>query len=508
MWYSAFAIFDPLEDDLAMSYIGLDSEKILKMMETENDKVVSVYHCDAHLIRRQMKQMGVTRGHVRHGLLRKVRNTPHKMMNMSFRGMAWELLVEDEDFVALYKSSSTEDGNEPEALWPIFNAKKLDLEDLIAYCKYPWGEREDLFGENDWGANELHPVPGQPHVVWVRNTIGASWLSILEQLQEEYKVKFGLAQTIAFSAAFGGLFDYAAIDHNAITTKKHALLPSGKRIKDIRAELPRVASVVRSMGFDYKSVMEDFEQLRLFNIASTQRAALTWKADGDAKRVKDKTFKVEPEAPRAVAVKQNMRTRPPANMLQKSGKFDGILCNTCSLWRSCPQYREGEVCAVPGSDGRRLAKMFGSRDPSKIIDALGEWNTKMAERALDALDDEMPTEDKALDATVTTALNQVFANGVKLAKLVDPTLNGGVQLNIGAQANGRAAVQAAAMRVQKGEANERELAATVIAELEADGHARADITEQMVRDKMREYMTREGQPELEAEVIEDEREGQ
>lgn len=149
------------------------------------------------------------------------------------------------------------------------------------------------------------------------------------------------------------------------------------------------------------------------------------------------------------------------------------------------------MCTVPRSDGKRLAEMFGSRDPDKIIDALGEWNAKMAERAFDAMDGEMPTEDKALDPTVSTALKQVFDNGTKLAKLINPSLGsgggGGTTVNIGITGGARPQVTA----TRTDESQTRELAATVIAELEAEGHQRSQITEQMVKDKLREYVQNE-----------------
>lgn len=179
----------------------------------------------------------------------------------------------------------------------------------------------------------------------------------------------------------------------------------------------------------------------------------------------------------------------------------------------CSYFREGSVCTVPNSDGKRLAEMFGSRDPDKIIDALGEWNQKMAARALDSLDDEMP-EKSALDPTVSTALKQVFDNGVKLAKLINPNLDGkgggGTTVNVGINmANGQRP-QVTAQRTD--ESHTRELAATVIAELEAEGYQRSQITETMVREKLKEYVAKEtghqpkptyGMQAIEGEVVED-----
>ena len=39
-----------------------------------------------------------------------------------------------------------------------------------------------------------------------------------------------------------------------------------------------------------------------------------------------------------------------------------MTCSTCSLWRKCSLYREGSVCTVGGTNGRRLAEQFRSRN--------------------------------------------------------------------------------------------------------------------------------------------------
>lgn len=153
--------------------------------------------------------------------------------------------------------------------------------------------------------------------------------------------------------------------------------------------------------------------------------------------------------------------------------------------------------------------MFGSRDPDKIIDALGEWNAKMAQRAMDAMEEEhmnLP-DDKVIDSNVSTALNQVFANGTKLAKLINPSL-GAPTVNI--NAGGGARPQVTSQRVGN-ESNTRELAATVIAELESEGFDRGSITEAMVKEKLQEYVKRDndaqaaeyGMKEIEAEVVDE-----
>lgn len=121
---------------------------------------------------------------------------------------------------------------------------------------------------------------------------------------------------------------------------------------------------------------------------------------------------------------------------------------------------------MPGSETNGLAKYFQSRDSDRIIDALGTVLAAQASR----LERGMQVEDEfsELDPEVTKLMNQVFTNGVKLAKLVNPNLTKPlVQIN-----NGAAAAVSGS--------NPQQLMAAVVRAIEDTGVKREDITQQMV----------------------------
>jgi hypothetical protein len=99
---------------------------------------------------------------------------------------------------------------------------------------------------------------------------------------------------------------------------------------------------------------------------------------------------------------------------------------------------------------------------------------------------------EVLDPEVTKIMNQLFTNGVKLAKLVNPNLTKPlVQIN-----NGRAAAV--------GAADPKQLAVEVIRALEAQGIARENITTEMFQAMMMKMVTDGAEPAaIQGQVIED-----
>lgn len=163
---------------------------------------------------------------------------------------------------------------------------------------------------------------------------------------------------------------------------------------------------------------------------------------------------------------------------------DKFQCNTCSLSASCKYFREGAVCSVPGAEPVELARLFQSRDAGLIIDGLGTLlaaSTRRLERGMmeeDAIGDSNPE--------VTRQISQVFDQGIKLAKLVDPSLRAGpsVQVNVGGSGN---ASQVAA-------ANPQQMVAAVFRELKAQGIDEQDITPEMVQGVLENMATHKQLP--------------
>jgi len=146
---------------------------------------------------------------------------------------------------------------------------------------------------------------------------------------------------------------------------------------------------------------------------------------------------------------------------------DKFLCDVCSLQDTCKYFRVGAICSVPGTEAHDLARFFKTRDAETIIDGLGNLlavETKRLEKAL--ADEEM---DDKIDPQVTKIINTLFDRGVKLAKLLNPSL---VQPKVSLSfTNNTATIQASSAS---------SMMAAVVKELEAQGVPRDKITPEMV----------------------------
>jgi hypothetical protein len=154
----------------------------------------------------------------------------------------------------------------------------------------------------------------------------------------------------------------------------------------------------------------------------------------------------------------------------KPNEGDKFLCDTCTLQDKCRYYRDGSVCTLPGAETVKLAHLFKSRNADSIIDGLGTLVAASASRMERGL--EMERQFNETDPEVTRMMSQVFDQGVKLAKLLEPqrfSPGSKVQVNVGA---GAASIQGG---------NSRQLVANVVRQLEQNGIPREKITTQMVQ---------------------------
>jgi hypothetical protein len=148
---------------------------------------------------------------------------------------------------------------------------------------------------------------------------------------------------------------------------------------------------------------------------------------------------------------------------------DRFLCDTCSLKSGCRYFRVGSVCSVPDAEVAELANLFGTRDSDQIIDALGKLLEIQSGRFAKGIDSE--DEATMLDPEVTKLGTTLFDQGVKLAKLIDPTL----------AANGKMTNNILAIDGSISGKSARELMAHIAKELEERGVARGDITPEMIK---------------------------
>jgi hypothetical protein len=128
--------------------------------------------------------------------------------------------------------------------------------------------------------------------------------------------------------------------------------------------------------------------------------------------------------------------------------------------------------------------MFKSRDADQIIDGLSTLLAANANRLEKGVEEEQAYGE--LDPEVTKIANQLFNQGVQLAKLIDPNLRGGtkVQVNVGGDAQVITA------------SSPKQVMGSIVRELERRGIPREQITPEMVSGLLAEMAS--GKPQHEA----------
>ena len=327
------------------------------------------------------------------------------------------------------------------------------------------------------------PVLGQEHRVVITEIpdarMGTSrvFYRELRELQEEYpECILHLHGSYNFRTIFGLGYQSGDYEPRTYAAKKMIVLPNGKVITVDRAAL--FQQWVNVLGMSVSNLKVPAERC-IFNIRSCIWASKNY--DKDFKFKSNGDVGTDPSAP----VHQPQASSG-GIYKGKPQTGDKITCNTCSLANSCKYFRVDAVCSIPGSETSVLAKFFGSRDSGRIIDALGTVLGTQVERAEEGRRNEQMMGD--LDPQVTKLLNDLFNNGVKLAKLVDPSLTKpAVAINVG---NG----------AQVAGATPNAIMSDVMRTLEKSGIAREDITPEMVASVLTKMQ--EGEPlEIEGQVV-------
>ncbi len=355
--------------------------------------------------------------------------------------------------------------NAPYAVYPTWSyGDSLEmLEELIAT---PVGEDPDVYGDTSLPPDE-RPVKGQEHRVVVTHVppsgtaIGKRFVRIVAELQKDYpECIIHYHGVYSWRVAFGFGFGAADVDARITAQKGSVTLPNGKVMRYERTL--EFKPWLDLLNVQYQDLKVPRNRC-MYNIKSA-----LWAGENYLENVKFRIGGKKDLPPSALNAShsptQNHLTR---NLPVQSG--DKVFCDTCSLVNVCKYYREGAVCSVPGTEVSVFAKMFGSRDPDTIINGLGRLLEKQADRLEGAMDSE--SEFDELDPQVTNIMNSLFANGVKLAKLLKPELGGkGTQVGVFVQ-NGRPVAAGTPSQLMAG----------VVAELEAQGVAREDITPEMIK---------------------------
>lgn len=402
------------------------------------------------------------------GKLAKSRIDPYRHAETYF-GQAktdWRLLLIGTQGTAEYRHG---DRDNPVGVYPTWDASSEPLELLEEMMQYPIGDDGDACNDPTLPADE-RPVSGQEHRVVVTDLPnmgtgpGKALGRKLKELQEDYpECILHIHGTYGWRLCFGMGFASVDIDPRTNAGKGKINLPTGKEIIAEKAVLtPQWISL---LGMTIPQISREPRMRCIYNIKSAMWAGEHFMENIVFQSRGSNTPDIEsPKAAPATTNNGTIFTRPNLPVQPT----DKINCNTCTLADHCKYYREGSVCSVPGSEPASLSRYFGTRDSETIVAGLAELQKLSARRLEKGIRDEDLMGE--LDPEVTKIVNQLFTNGEKLAKLVDPTLRQGpqVQVNVGG------AVGAAA-------ATPNQLVGGIVRELEARGIPRSQITPEMIQ---------------------------
>jgi hypothetical protein len=336
---------------------------------------------------------------------------------------------------------------------------------------------------------DVTPVYGQEHRVIITGMPPAgsgparAFLRYLLKLQEDYpECIIHLSGLYSYRSAFGLGFRAADTDPRIVASKGKVTLPNGREVVPEKLTDPKW---VTTLGWTVPRLAVARERC-MFNIASAVWASKHYREEfALASRQTPKKVRLNlpldvttPEA-RYKPVRGKVTVK--STVKPKSG--DKFLCDECSIRESCSLAREGAVCALPNSEPRNLAKVFASRDSDQILTGLSELMKVNAERLEQGLQDEACSSD-GLSSEVTKLVNNMFTQGVTLAKLVDPTLR---DPKLAVHLHGK---QTNAVIVANGHRNQ--LVAEIVREFEDQGIPRAMVTPRMLELHMEEKLKQIG----------------
>lgn len=342
------------------------------------------------------------------------------------------------------------------------------LEDMMAN---PVGQDQDACFDLGVPVDE-RPVWGQKHVVVIAegpeggasSSIGRKFYRYLSELQQDYPdCELMVHGLYTFRFMFGLGFKSVDYDPRTDASKGKIVLANGSVVPYEKAQQnPKWLSAV---GMSFKDI-EVPRNRCIFNI----RTAL-WAGENYDKVV---NFKIDRTGHKVDAITPKIELQPDGTktyLTRATRKQEGdyIACDSCSLRKQCKYEREGAVCSVPNSEGSKLARYFRTRDSQMIVDGLSEIVARGAARVETAMEEE---DFAGLDPQVTSMLNSVFAQGVQLAKLIDPTLRSGPKVAV--QVNGAQG----SVSIEQG--NSKAVIASIIRSFELEGYKREDITPEMI----------------------------
>lgn len=319
--------------------------------------------------------------------------------------------------------------------------------------------------------NDERPIFGQEHRVVITNlpsgqTLhGRAFIRRLKELQEDYPdaiIHIHGLYAIRLTCGLG--FKSADLEPRSSAQKGKVMLANGKEVLYERAQSN--PKWITPLGF--KPVDLEIPRNRcMYNIKACEWAGKYY-ADTFNFMVKNGGGEVDATTPEAEYKPRETKAVMTKNLPVLRG--DKFQCDTCSLQTTCKSFRSGAVCSLPDAEPTELAKFFKTRDAETIMDGLGTLmaaNTRRLERGMRA--ESMMDE---LDPEVSKIMGQVFEQGVKLAKLVDPALRGGTKVQVNVGNGGTSSVQVG---------NPRQLVAAAVRELRQRGFTEDQITPDVIQ---------------------------
>jgi len=359
--------------------------------------------------------------------------------------------------------------DKPIAVYPTwaYGEEQALLEEMI---QNPIGENAEVCADKSIQPDQ-RPVFGQEHRVVVTNIPvatslgGRGFYRMLKQLQEDYpKCIIHLHGSYSYQMMFGIGLKSIDCDPRTPAQKGKLCLPIGRELAFDSAKLTDLNQYFAMM--DFLPVDMKIPRNRcVFNIRSFVWCGKNYRKD-KLPSLRRSRREVDVTSSDGEFIPRSTRNR----MKERSKPGDMIACDSCTLADSCAAMRAGAICTVKGNDVSELSKFFRTRDAGQIIDGLSELLSRNADR----LDRGMESEDdlNELDPEVTKIIGQMFDQGTKLAKLVDPSLRGAaVAVNVLQTGGGQSAVSYT---------NPKEMLAAALRELERNGIARKDVTSEML----------------------------
>ena len=400
------------------------------------------------------------------GMLVKKHIDPIKHAELYFgNAFEWRIIAIGNQGSAEYTPGCTFDT--PDAVYPTweYGEDSTLLEEMI---EFPIGE--DKAACNDFSVTgDERPVLGQPHrvvITGVPNTRGGqgrAFIRYLKGLQEDYpECIIHLHGTYGYKIAFGMGFGAADVEPRTTAQKGRLHMPAGSILK--YEELHKHPKWAAALGFSLTE-LEVPRNRCMFNIKSA-----VWAGKYYEQMFKFKT-RGEGSGDYTSSDNDHVPAETKSYVTGKAVAGDKMICDTCSLQNDCKYFRSGAVCTVPGAEPVRLSKMFNTRNADDIIDGLSVVLSAGANRLERGMEIEKAFDE--VDPEVSKMMSQVFDQGVKLAKLLEPQrFSSGTKVQVNVGPNGSVGVSGA---------DPRQLVAATIQELVRQGYPRDQITNEMIQ---------------------------